>query len=315
MCSLYTGTFALSQNTVMPLALYRFPFRAMGSPCEIQLYSCDKRHAQSVADKAMADVWRIEARYSRYREDSVLSGINHVAAKGGVVALDEETAALLHYADTCYQQSEGLFDISSGVLRQAWDFKAQKIPKKALIKQLLNGVGWDKVRLSATQISFKRPGMQLDFGGIGKEYAVDRAAAICKEQGIEHGLVDLGGDIKIIGPHADGRPWSVGLRHPRKPDALLANVKVYAGAVASSGDYERCIVVNGRRYGHVLNPKTGWPVNGLVGVTVLAEQCVIAGSACTIAMLMESRGQQWLDALGLQHIWMDPDGKIGGQLS
>ena len=299
----------------MLLTLYRFPFRAMGSPCEVQLYSDDKRQAQSVADQAMADVWRIEARYSRYREDSVLSGINRIAAQGGVAAIDEETAALLNYADTCYRQSEGLFDITSGVLRQAWDFKAQKIPKKAVIKQLLSRVGWDKVQLSATQISFKRPGMQLDFGGIGKEYAVDRAAAICREHGIEHGLVDLGGDIKIIGPHADGRPWSVGLRHPRKPGALLATINVYAGAVASSGDYERCIVVKDQRYSHVLSPKTGWPVNGLVGVTVLAGYCVIAGSACTIAMLMESRGKQWLDELGLQHVWMDPQGQVGGQLT
>ncbi len=156
--------------------------------------------------------------------------------------------------------------------------------------------------------------MQLDFGGIGKEYAVDRAAAICREQGIEHGLVDLGGDIKIIGPHADGRPWSVGLRHPRKPGALMATVMVYAGAVASSGDYERCIVVNGQRYSHVLSPKTGWPVAGLAGLSVLAEQCVIAGSACTIAMLMEERGKKWLEELGLQHLWMDSQGLVGGQL-
>ena len=297
----------------MSLTLYRFPFFAMSSPCEVQLYSDDKPHAQCVADQVMADVRRIEARYSRYRDDSVLSGINRVAAKGGVATIDEETAALLNYADICYQQSEGLFDITSGVLRQAWDFKAQKIPKKSAINKLLSVVGWDKVQLSATQIGFKRSGMQLDFGGIGKEYAVDRAAVICKEHGIEHGLVDLGGDIKIIGSHADGRPWSVGLRHPRKPDALLASVKVYAGAVASSGDYERCIEDNGRRYSHVLNPKTGWPVNGLVGVTVLAEQCVIAGSACTIAMLMEQRGKQWLDELGLQHIWMDQQGEVGGQ--
>ncbi len=299
----------------MPLTLHRFPFRAMGSPCEVQLYTDDKPHAQRVADMAMADVWRIEARYSRYREDSVLSAINLVAAKGGVVAIDEETAALLNYADTCYQQSDGLFDITSGVLRQAWDFKSQKIPQKAIIKQLLSRVGWDKVRLSAAQIRFKRPGMQLDFGGIGKEYAVDRAAAICREHGIEHGLIDLGGDVKIIGPHADGRPWSVGLRHPRKSGALLTTIMVYSGAIASSGDYERCIVVKGQRYSHVLNPKTGWPVNGLVGVTVLADHCVIAGSACTIAMLMENRGKQWLDELGLQHIWMDTQGSIGGQLS
>ena len=298
----------------MSLTLNRFPFRAMGSPCEVQLYSDDKHHAQRVAEMAMADVLRIEARYSRYREDSVLSGINRVAARGGMVAIDEETAALLNYADTCYRQSEGLFDITSGVLRKAWDFKAQKVPKKALIDKLLSRVGWEKVQLGATQIGFKRPGMQLDFGGIGKEYAVDRAAAICRQQGIEHGLVDLGGDIKIIGPHADGRPWSVGLRHPRKPGALLSTVMVTAGGVASSGDYERCIVVNGQRYGHVLNPKTGWPVTGIAGLTVLAEQCVIAGSACTIAMLMESRGKQWLDELGLQHIWMDLEGEVGGQL-
>ena len=287
----------------------------MGSPCEIQLYSDDQGRAQSVADNAIADVRRIEARYSRYREDSVLSVINRVAAKGGMVAIDEETAALLAYADTCYRQSDGLFDISSGVLRKAWDFNSKKIPKKAVIKRLLSVVGWEKVQLNATQISFKRQGMQLDFGGIGKEYAADRAAVICKELGIEHGLVDLGGDIKIIGPHPDGRPWSVGLRHPRRFDELLASVNVYAGAVASSGDYERCILVNGRRYSHVLNPKTGWPVEGFVGVTVLAEHCVIAGSACTIAMLMENRGKQWLAELGLQHIWMDPQGEVGGQFS
>ena len=118
----------------------------MGSPCEVQLYSDDKCHAQFVADQAMADVRRIEARYSRYREDSVLSGINRVAAKGGVATIDEETASLLNYADICYQQSGGLFDITSGVLRKAWNFKAGKIPKKTTIKQLLSGVGWDKVQ-------------------------------------------------------------------------------------------------------------------------------------------------------------------------
>lgn len=299
----------------MTLSLHRFPFQAMGSPCEVQLFSDDKQHAQLIADQAISDVRRIEARYSRYREDSVLSEINRVAAQGGVIAIDEETAALLNYADTCYQQSNGLFDITSGVLRQAWDFKAQTLPKKAVIKQLLNVVGWKKVRLTPTQIGFKRPGMQLDFGGIAKEYAADRAAAICYQQGMRHGLINLGGDIKIIGPHPDGQPWLVGISHPRNPQAILANLEVYAGAIASSGDYERCIIVNGKRYSHVLNPKTGWPVNGLIGVSVIAEQCVIAGSACTIAMLMEGRGQEWLSDLGLQHIWMDKDGKVGGKLN
>ena len=157
--------------------------------------------------------------------------------------------------------------------------------------------------------------MQLDFGGIGKEYAVDRAAAICQQHGLQQGLVDLGGDIKIIGPHADGRPWSVGIRHPRKPGELMASINVSRGGIASSGDYERCIILNGKRYSHVLNPKTGWPVRGLASITVVAEQCVIAGSVSTISMLKEKQGKRWIKDLGLAYLWMDQRGKMGGTLA
>ncbi len=296
----------------MPLKLYHFPFSAMGSSCEIKIYCQDKTSAQQIADKVIADVKRIEQRYSRYRDDSILSEINRVADKGGSIAVDEETAALLNYANTCYQQSAGLFDITSGVLRKAWDFKSQTIPKQAEIKKILKTVGWKKVKVTSSSISFAISGMQLDFGGIGKEYAVDRAANICWQQGIKHGLVNLGGDIKIIGPHPGSKPWKVGVRHPRKAGEMLTQIPVYLGAVASSGDYERCIVINGKRYGHVLNPRTGWPVSGLVSVTVLSEQCVIAGSACTIAMLMEQQGKNWLKRLGLKHIWIDQSEKMGG---
>lgn len=300
--------------TSQTLTLYRFPFKAMGSPCEVQLYCRNPDQAQSVADKVIEDAARIEAKYSRYRETSVLSRINRAAAFGESIAIDEETLALLNYADACYRQSDGLFDITSGILREAWDFKTQKIPSRATVGKLLKKIGWEKIDIADGTIRFKVPGMQLDFGGIGKEYAVDRAATLCSEHGIEHGLIDMGGDIRIIGPHADGRPWLVGIRHPRIPGALLASLPVYRSAIASSGDYERCIVLNGQHYSHILNPKTGWPVHGLTTVSVLAEHCVIAGSACTIAMLMDKRYKQWLDALGLPHLWMDRKGKIGGNI-
>jgi thiamine biosynthesis lipoprotein len=285
----------------------------MGSPCELKFYAKSQQSAKQVADKVIADVKRIEQRYSRYQEDSMLSAINRVAEKGGSIEVDEETMALLNYANTCYQQSAGLFDISSGILRKAWDFKSKTIPKQAEIKQLLKSIGWKKIKLTEKSISFSVSGMQLDFGGIGKEYAVDRAAAICWQHGIQHGLVNLGGDIKIIGPHIDGKPWIVGISHPRMPNELLTSLSLYSGGVASSGDYQRCIEINGKRYSHVLNPKTGWPVRGLSAVTVVAEQCVIAGSACTIAMLMEGRGKRWLDKLGAKHIWVDMQGKVGGR--
>jgi len=285
----------------------------MGSPCEVKFYYKDKEGAKDVSKDVIDDVQRIENRYSRYRDDSVLSEINRVADKGGQIAVDEETAALLNYANTCYQQSGGLFDISSGILRRAWDFKAQTIPKQSEIKRLLKSVGWRKVKLQVGRVSFSVPNMQLDFGGIAKEYAVDRAATICWQRGVRHGLVNLGGDIKVIGPHADGKPWVVGVSHPRKSGELLTSINVYSGAVASSGDYERCIMINGKRYSHVLNPRTGWPVSGLASVTVNAEQCVIAGSACTITMLMESRGKAWIEKLGLRCIWVDQNGIVGGE--
>ena len=287
----------------------------MGSSCEIQLYAASRNQAKDIANLAIADIHRIEQRYSRYRDDSVLTAINNAAAIAGSIDIDDETIALLNYANTCYQQSDGLFDITSGVLREAWDFKSQIIPQNKKINALLPRIGWNKVAIDDSVLSFSEPGMQLDFGGIGKEYAVDRAAGICLQHGLQHGLVDLGGDIKIIGPHADGRPWSVGIRHPRKSGELMASINVFRGGIASSGDYERCIILNGKRYSHVLNPKTGWPARGLASITVVAEQCVIAGSVTTIAMLKEKQGKRWIKELGLAHLWMDQRGKIGGTLA
>ncbi len=299
----------------MELSLFHFPFKALGSNCEVQLYAPDIIQGQHVANLAIADVQRIEQRYSRYREDSILSAINNTANQGGSIQIDEETLALLNYADTCYQQSNGLFDVTSGVLRNAWDFKSQTIPPEKQIQALLPRIGWEKVSIKCSLLSFAEQGMQLDFGGIGKEYAVDRAATICMQHGIQHGLVDLGGDIKIIGPHADGRPWSVGIRHPRKSGQLMASIDVSSGGIASSGDYERCIILNGKRYSHILNPKTGWPVRGFSSITVIAEQCVIAGSVATISMLKEKQGKRWVKELGLAHLWMDEKGKVGGTLA
>ncbi len=299
----------------MGYQLYHFPFQALGSSCAIQLYARDAEHARHVAEAVEADVRRIEDRYSRYLPDSALSAINRVAAAGNSATVDDETLALLNYADTCYRQSGGLFDITSGVLREAWDFKSGILPSKRDIQAILPRVGWEKVSISGGTISFEVPGMQLDFGGIGKEYAVDRAATLCRQHGMEYGLVDLGGDIKIIGPHADGRPWTVGIRHPRKPGRTMAGIKVFRGGVASSGDYERCIVLNGKRYSHILNPLTGWPVSGIASITVIAEQCVIAGSVATITMLKGHRGKEWIEELGLSYLWMDERGKIGGTLA
>lgn len=286
----------------------------MGSPCEIQLFTKTGLKAKRVADAVIADVHRLEARYTRYRSDSFLSAINRVASAGGSIKVDEVTAGLLNYAATCHEQSDGLFDITSGVLRQAWNFKSGELPDEAQIQILLNKIGWHKLRWKPPMLEFPMPGMEIDFGGVVKEYAVDRAAALCLEAGIRHGVVNLGGDIKVIGPRADGRPWRIGIRHPHQKEALIETLLLHEGALASSGDYERCIMINGVRYGHVLNPKTGWPVQYLSSVSVIGDFCVVAGSASTIAMLKEDKGPVWLEAMGLPHLWMDVHGVEGGSL-
>jgi thiamine biosynthesis lipoprotein len=119
----------------------------------------------------------------------------------------------------------------------------------------------------------------------------------------------------LIGSRADGSPWRVGISHPRQKGSMIKTLALREGAVASSGDYERCIVVDGIRYGHVLNPKSGWPVRHLAAVSVVGDFCVVAGSASTIAMLKEENGPAWLDAMGLPHLWIDVEGNVGGSLA
>lgn len=297
------------------MKFYQHGFQAMGTPCDIQLYAQSNTKAQYVLSMVLQELQRLEARYSRYRNDSYLSAINRVAAQGGTITVDAETAGLLNYAAICHAQSDGLFDITSGILRRLWRFDQHTLPAQSQIDILLQNIGWHKLHWQAPLLQFPQAGMELDFGGIVKEYAADRCVGLCWEAGIRHGLVNLGGDIKIIGPRPDQAPWCIGLLHPREPSATLKNIFLTAGAVASSGDYERCLVINNQRYGHVLNPKTGWPVQYLAAVSVVADFCVVAGSASTIAMLKEQDGPAWLQSLGLQHLWVDVQGRKGGDLA
>lgn len=294
-------------------SLFSYPFPAMGSPCELQIYAFSHILADAAAKLAIDDVYRLEKKYSRYRNDSLLSSLNRVANDGAGVDVDDETAGLLNYADTCYRESQGLFDITSGLLRHAWHFDRGQLPTNTEITSLLARIGWNKVDWSPPRLSFK-PGMEIDFGGIVKEYAADRVAAICHNAGIAHGFINLGGDIRIIGPHPDDSPWHIGVKHPRSMQGAIGEIALQHGGIATSGDYERCIVIDGKRYGHVLNPTTGWPVHFLTSVTVIADLCVVAGSASTIAMLKGSEGPEWLSNLGLPHFWVDIYGNYGGSL-
>jgi len=287
-------------------------FQAMGSPCQLLIYADSTAQASALSRAAQAAVARLEQRYSRYRTDSVLSHINRSAGDPAGIEVDAETAALLDYAATCYAQSDGLFDVTAGVLRRIWDFRQPRLrlPEAAELAAVQALVGWDKLVWRKPWLHLPLAGMELDFGGIVKEYAADALATLYRQAGITHGLIDLGGDLHALGPHPDGQAWQVGIRHPRLPDALLGQLALHRGGLASSGDYARCFLLDGQRYAHILNPKTGWPVRGLASASVMAEFCVIAGSASTIAMLHGEQGAEWLAALGLPYLAMRENGTV-----
>jgi thiamine biosynthesis lipoprotein len=293
----------------------RIPFRAMGSPCELWLYAGSASALEHGARAGSGEVARLERKYSRYRDDSVTSEINRAAGTGRGVRVDPETATLLDYAATAHAQSEGLFDITSGCLRRIWDFRGGRVPSQPEVDALLGQIGWGRVRWANREIELPIPGMELDFGGYVKEYAADRAALLCRDAGIEHGLVDLGGDLAVIGPHPDGSPWRVGIRDPRERTRAIASIRLDSGGLATSGDYERFVMKDGRRFGHILSPRTGWPVESFPSVSAVASCCLIAGTATTIALLRgEQNGARWLDELGLPSLRVHRDGSLSGSL-
>lgn len=286
----------------------------MAALCEIRVPQ--KKGAERAARMAIEEVRRIEAKYSRFTSNSVTTAINRSAGKSSYVC-DPETMALLAFASTMFELSGGLFDLTSGVLRKAWKFQNKSVrsnaaslmpPSKEAIAKLLPLVGWEKLKLDDGLIRLPIEGMEIDFGGIGKEYAADRARQILIQEGLDLALIDLGGDLATFGSKPDGSPWSLGIRHPRITDQLLATIPMRSGALATSGDYERSFVSQGIRYCHILNPKTGWPCQYWQSISVAGTACLSCGAFATIAMLLESDASEFLGTYDTQWIGVGPHG-------
>ena len=273
----------------------------MANPCEVLFDSDDRAEAESLATLARDEALRIEHQFSRYLDGNIVHRINH--ARGLPVTVDDETAALIDYAAACHGSSEGLFDITSGVLRRVWKFDGGiRVPDAAAVREVLRSVGWSRARWEAPVLTLP-DGMEIDLGGIGKEYAVDRVAGLLGARTSAATLVNFGGDLFASGPRRDDRAWGVGLDDPsRSGEAVLGEFDLTAGALATSGDARRFVMHQGRRLGHILDPRTGWPVEGAPrAVTVLGGTCLEAGTLATLAMLQGPRAAEFLAAQGVQH--------------
>ena len=280
-------------------------FEAMASPCEVLVDGAGAREARALVELAANEAWRIERAFSRYRDDNVVHRINTSA--GRPLDVDAETTRLLGFADRCHALSDGLFDITSGVLRRAWSSGASlRVPDESEVRPLLALVGWHRVDWSPPRLALP-PGMQIDFGGIGKEYAVDRAVALLVERTARPLLVNFGGDLHASAPPSSGA-WRVGIESAAAGTAGTAGTAGAAsgfaalrrGAMATSGDARRYAIRNGVRHGHVLNPLTGWPVRGAPrSVTVLADSCVQAGLLATLGLLHGVDAEAFLEGEGV----------------
>lgn len=271
---------------------------AMASPCEVLLQVDSESDAEQLASFALQESRRIEQKFSRYREDNIVHAIN--TGNGRPIPIDEETGRMLHYAGQCYDLSGGRFDITSGILRRAWRFDGGEFsPDQRQIDALLENVGWNKVELMPESIRL-RPGMEIDLGGIGKEYAADRVADQLFEQSEASLMVNFGGDIRAIAVDAASLPWIIGIEDPHRDGGVVGSLEVANGAAATSGDARRFCVVGGRRLGHILNPRSGWPAaEAPRSVTVIADFCTEAGFLATLAILNGADAESFLSAQGV----------------
>ena len=282
--------------------LLRAQFKAMASPCEALIDTREAAVAQRAALAVSNEAFRIEQKFSRYRADNIVHAINN--ANGAAVEVDAETADLLDYAARCFEASGGLFDVTSGVLRRAWKFDgSDRLPEPAAVAEVLKLVGWKKVSWRRPQLRLQ-PGMEIDFGGIGKEYAVDRAARLGAEAAGVPLLVNFGGDLCATGPRSDGSAWNVAIERPGSTEPLPP-FQLKQGGVATSGDARRYLIRDGVRYGHILDPRNGWPVKDAPrSVTVVAASCGEAGLLSTLAILQGAGAEGFLKKRAVPHYWV-----------
>jgi len=271
----------------------------MASPCELLLATTDEVLARQLGESVASEAWRIERKYSRYRADSIVSLLN----KGGSrpVDLDPETLLLLQFAARCHELSGGAFDITSGVLRRAWKFDGSgHFPAPAEVAALRERIGFERLQLQGNRLKVPA-GMELDFGGIGKEYAVDRALALVVSKFEGAALVNFGGDMAASRAPRAG-PWRVGVERPGQLGEARLLLDLERGGLATSGDTHRFIEHEGRRYSHILDVRTGYPVvDPPRSVTVAASCCLEAGMIATLSMLKGAGAEAFLAEQGVTH--------------
>lgn len=289
---------AKSAATSVERGQHKLAFRAMNTQCRVHFHGVTDAVATEFHRAVVEWVGLFEARYSRFIPDSLIGRINAAAGEHWV-EVDPETDRLFALCHELNFFTRGAFDPTALPLICLWNWKAQPpvVPDSGAIQAAQDLVGWKKVQRRAGGIFLPRAGMCLDLGGIGKEYAVDCVIRMAVERGIKNVLVDFGQDVRVLGCPPDKKFWLIGLEDASNPGNCWTGVAVTDHGVATSGDYFRNFQINGRRYGHIIDPRTGYPVaNGCRAVSVIAPSCTIAGILSTTAMILGAQeGMQLIE--------------------
>jgi thiamine biosynthesis lipoprotein len=268
-------------------------FFSMDTIILVTVYTSDQPRADQAFAAAEGEFRRIHELTDRFAANNLpdpnVSDVYRINQNPGQpVQVSPDTLLLIQAAQEMSRQSQGAFDITIGPLMDLWDFKdARHVPAQAELDLILSDVGYERIRVdSAASTVTIQPGMVLDLGGLAKGYATDCAANALRQLGIKHAIINAGGNIYALGSKPDGAPWRVGIRHPRQEGALLGIVEAVDQAVVSSGDYERYFEVDGQRYHHILDPKTGMPAAAATSVTIVADESINADLLSTTVFVL-----------------------------
>jgi thiamine biosynthesis lipoprotein len=292
--------------------LFKFHQVAMGTVVEITLIGDDEEAARKAALQAFQEIRRIEYLMSPSIESSDVTRINR-SAGNDEVKVSPETIEVIKGAQEVSKLSGGGFDITVGPLVELWRKARERgiPPEMEEVKETLNLVNFRNLKTHyGGKVLLKKKGMAIDLGGIAKGYAVDRAFDLLKGLGYRSFLVNAGGDLRVEGSKL-GEPWSIGIQHPRDPGKIMARISLSDTAAATSGDYEKFFIHQGKRYHHILNPRNGFPAEGCQSVTVLHKEAITADALATaIFVLSPEKGYALCQRLeGVDCLIVDRDGK------
>lgn len=284
----------------------------MGTRCAVELWSTDRAAGEASIEAVFEEFRRIDRLMSTYKPDSEISRVNAQAAKGPV-RVSQEFYDLIATSIEYSKLTRGAFDITYASVGYLYDYRSHVKPDTAQIAAALPGINWRHIELLPQQhaIRFRRAGVRIDLGGIGKGYAVDRGIAVLRARGIDRAMVNAGGDTRIIGDRF-GRPWMVGVRNPDDEGKVALRLPLTDTAISTSGDYERYFEEDGVRYHHILDPKTGRSASKVRSVTILADTATRTDALTKSVFIMGAQaGIAFIDTLpDVDAIAIDPTGKV-----